>query len=65
MMLVWLLKLIKTLTERAGVGKPGFNSKARQVVPLFARGFGMISFKSSSFLTQGSELSLSINRWLK
>lgn len=65
MMLVWQLKLIKTLIERACVGKPRFNPKPRQVVPLFARGFGTISFKSSSFLTQGFELSLSISRWLK
>lgn len=65
MMLVRQLKLIKTMIEHAGVGKPGFNPKPRQVAPLFARGFGTTAFKSSSFLTQGSELSLSINRWLK
>lgn len=65
MMLVRQLKLIKTMIEHAGVGKPGFNPKSRQVVPLFASGFGMIAFNSSSFLTRGFELSLSINRCLK
>lgn len=60
MMLVWQLKLIKMMIECAGVGKPGFNPMPRQVAPLFVRGFGMISFKSPSFLTQDTELSLSI-----
>lgn len=52
MMSVWHFKLIKTMLERAGVGKPAYNLKQQQVVPLFARGFGTMSFKSSSFLTQ-------------
>lgn len=60
MMLAWQLKLIKTMIECAGVGKPGFNPMPRQVVPLFVRGFRMLSFKSPSVLIKGTELSLSI-----